>query len=165
MFFPHSFPHARYSGFRNQAMRTYRWVSGCGGFGHQRSEALNCLQYPDRSRLVAVDWGQSITPPLVDFTQPTPHRTPTPPKLIWVPYPCLYTMFCTNDDQVFENTPHYFLFKKDGGIYFLFLYSKCELWCRSVIGAHLYLTGLTTTSDLTAFRKLGSVMDENHQHI
>ncbi len=41
-----------------------------------------------------------IAPPLVYFSQLTPHRTPTPTKFIWVPSRYLYIMFCTNNDLV-----------------------------------------------------------------
>ena len=74
------------------------------------------------------------TPPLVDFSQPTPHRTRTPVnrRLCYVD---LCTVFCSNDAarasplvvnfgrKLFSrdrrHTPLCFLFKKGEGIYFL----------------------------------------------
>jgi hypothetical protein len=47
LFFPHGFPHTRHLGIRNQVMLTWQHVGGCGGVGHQRSRALNCMQYTD----------------------------------------------------------------------------------------------------------------------
>ena len=73
LFFPHSFPHIRHLGIRNQAMLTRQRVGGCSGLGHQRSGTLKCLQYTDRPRFAA----------LVSFQRhPTPCRfqpTDTPP--------------------------------------------------------------------------------------
>ncbi len=92
------------------------------------------LQYTDRSRLVAVDLSLQGSLPLVDFSQPTPHRTRTPVNRR-LRCAGLCTVFCTNDvvrtsppevskqsgtgqTALREIPPLSFLFKKGGGIYF-----------------------------------------------
>ena len=92
-----------------------------------------CLHYMDLARLVAVVWSQRH-PPLVDFSPPRPHRTPTPVNRR-LRCADLCTVFCSNDAvrasplvvnfgrKLFSrdrrHTPLCFLFKKGEGIYFL----------------------------------------------
>jgi hypothetical protein len=104
LFFPHSFPHTCHLGIRNQAMLTRQRVGGCSGLGHQRSGTLKWLQYTDRSRFAALVSSQRRPTPC-GFQQTDTPPYPHPPKFIWVPSQCLYTVFCTNDAQVFEIPP------------------------------------------------------------
>jgi hypothetical protein len=67
-------------------MLSRQWVGGCSGLGHQRSGALKCLQYTDRSRFAALVSSQRHSTPC-GFQQTDTPPYPHPPKIHLGPIP------------------------------------------------------------------------------